>query len=80
MISILKPNEQKDLSSEILEELERNILIQLGFYFNYSCPIISMERYLRILNIDQDSIIYNMTSEVLKFQLNDSNFLKYRPS
>ena len=39
-----------------------------------------MERYLRILNEDQNSLVYKITFKILRFQLVDSNFLQYRPS
>lgn len=40
----------------------------------------SMERFLRLLNYDQNPTVYDITFQVLKFQLNEASFLKYRPS
>ena len=39
-----------------------------------------MERFLRIMDVDFNKIIYDMSFQICKFQLNDSKFLQYRPS
>jgi hypothetical protein len=39
-----------------------------------------MERYLRILDYDLNKTIYDMSFQICKFQCNDAQFLKYRPS
>jgi hypothetical protein len=39
-----------------------------------------MERYLRLLGYDKNQIVYDMSYQICKFQLNDSKFLDYRPS
>lgn len=56
------------------------MLITFGFDFNFPNPIHSMERYLRILNYDKNQTVKDMSFQILKFQLNDSVFLNYRPS
>jgi hypothetical protein len=56
------------------------MLIIFGFDFNFPNPIHSMERYLRILNYDKNQTVKDMSFQILKFQLNDSVFLNYRPS
>ena len=61
-------------------DLEAHMLITFGFDFNFPNPIHSMERYLRILNYDKNQTVKDMSFQILKFQLNDSVFLNYRPS
>ena len=39
-----------------------------------------MERFLRVLDFDQNKIVNDMGYQICKFQLNDSRFLIYRPS
>ena len=39
-----------------------------------------MERYLRLMNFNRNKIIYDMSYQICKFQLNDGQFLIYRPS
>jgi hypothetical protein len=56
------------------------MLITFGFDFNFPNPIHFMERYLRILNYDKNQTVKDMSFQILKFQLNDSVFLNYRPS
>jgi len=52
MINLLGEEEKNSVTKEVLIELEYDILIRLGFDFNYQCPISSMERFLRILDFD----------------------------
>jgi hypothetical protein len=44
-----------------LIDLEANILVALGFDFNFPGPVQSMERYLRILNYDLNKTVYDMS-------------------
>jgi hypothetical protein len=60
MINLIPEEERKNLTKEILIDLEGDILIRLGFDFNYPCPIQTMERFLRILNFDFNKIVYDM--------------------
>lgn len=61
MINLLGDEEKNSVTKEVLIELEYDILIRLGFDFNYQCPISSMERFLRILDFDTNQIIYDMS-------------------
>ena len=61
LINLLSDEEKKNIDKEMLIEMEIDILIRLGFDFNYQCPISSMERFLRILNFDMNQIVYDMS-------------------
>ena len=50
LISLLTPEEQKYVSKPMLIELESEIIVRMGFDFNFPGPIQSMDRYLRILD------------------------------
>jgi hypothetical protein len=50
MIRLLTDEEKKHVSRDILIEMEAQILVTLGFDFNYPGPYQSMERFLRILD------------------------------
>jgi len=39
MINLIPDDEKKNLTKEILIDLEGDILVRLGFDFNYPCPI-----------------------------------------
>lgn len=80
MIALLSQDEQKGVTKASIQDMEYQILMQTGFDYNYPGPIQSMERFLRILNYDQNQTIYDMTYQICKFQLNDSIFLEFRPS
>ena len=60
MINLLNEQEKKAITKKSLIDLEAQILIKLGFDFNFPGPIQPMERYLRILNFDFDKTIYDM--------------------
>jgi hypothetical protein len=61
MISLLSPEEQKQVSKANLKDLEHQILMNTGFDYNYPGPFQSMERFLRILNYDLNQTIIDMT-------------------
>ena len=67
MISLLSDDEKKNVSKKQLIELESDILIRMGFDYNFPGPIQSMERYLRILDYDQNKTVYDMTYQICKF-------------
>lgn len=80
MISLLAEEEQHTITKHSLIELECEILFKLGFDFNFPGPYQSLERFLRILDYDQNRTIMEMAFQICKYQLNDANFLDYRPS
>ena len=67
MISLLSEDEKKNVSKKQLIELESEILITMGFDYNFPGPIQSMERYLRILDYDQNKTVYDMSYQICKF-------------
>ena len=60
MISLLTEEEKKLVTKQKLIDLETNILITFGFDFNVPGPIQSMERYLRLLDYDLNTQLYEM--------------------
>jgi len=80
MINLLTSEEKKTVSKQQLIYLESDILIRLGFDFNFQGPIQSLERYLRILNYDHNEEVLALGFEICKFQLNDARCLDMRPS
>lgn len=68
------------MSKKQLIDLEALILTSVGFDFGWPGPIQTMERFLRVLDFDQNKIVNDMGYQICKFQLNDSRFLIYRPS
>jgi len=80
MINLLSKDEQKVVTKQSLVDLEVDILIRLGFDFNFPGPIQSMERFLRLLGYNQNTVVVEMGFQICKFALNDALFLKYRPS
>lgn len=61
MINLLSPEEKKTVTKQSLIDLESDILIKLGFDFNFPGPIQSMERFLRILGYDLNRSVYEMS-------------------
>jgi len=80
MITLLSEEERASVTKQQIADLEAHILITFGFDLNFPNPINPMERFLRILNYDQNRIVCDMSFQIMKFQLNDSVFLNYRPS
>lgn len=80
MISLLSKEEKKAVTKQALIDLEAQILIKLGFDFNFPGPIQPMERFLRLLDQDKNKSVYDMCFQICKFQLNEASFLNFRPS
>ena len=57
MINLLTIEEKKYVSKKFLVELESQILVKMGFDFNFPGPMQSMERFLRILNYSKSKTI-----------------------
>ena len=60
MINLLSEEEQKSVDKKFLIELEAAILVKLGFDFVVPGPIQTMERFLRLLNYDDNKIVNDM--------------------
>lgn len=80
MINLLSTEEKKNVTKQSLIDMESDILMRLGFDFNFPGPIQSMERYLRILGYDLNRTVFDMGFQICKFQLNEALFLDYRPT
>jgi len=80
MINLLSPEEKKNVTKQSLIDLEADILIKLGFDFNFPGPIQSLERYQRLLDYQLNKTVYDMGFQICKFSLNEAMFLNYRPS
>lgn len=80
MINLLSNDEKKSVTKQSLIDMESDILMRLGFDFNFPGPIQSMERYLRILGYDLNRTVFDMGFQICKFQLNEALFLDYRPT
>jgi len=80
MIALLSKAEQEIVTKSSLKEMEKDIIDKLGFDFNFPGPVQTMERFLRLLEYDQNPTVFEFAYELCKFQLNDAKFLDYRPS
>ena len=60
MINLLSTEEKKNVTKQSLIDLESDILMRLGFDFNFPGPIQSMERFLRILGYDLNRTVFDM--------------------
>ena len=77
---LLTESERKQMPKEALLELERKVLIQLGFDMCRPGPVQSLERFIRILNCPTNPKLYGACVDILKMQLQVTRFLKYKPS
>ena len=68
------------MTKTTLKAMEIDIISKLGFDFNFPGPIQTMERFLRLLEYDLNTTVFEFAYELCKFQLNDAKFLNYRPS
>jgi hypothetical protein len=67
MINLLSSEEKKNVTKQSLIELESDILVKLGFDFNFPGPIQTMERYLRLLGYNNNKTVYDMGFQICKF-------------
>jgi len=61
MINLLSPEEKKNVTKQSLIDLESDILVKLGFDFNFPGPVQTMERYLRVLGYDLNRSVFDMS-------------------
>ena len=80
MITFLTEEERQVVERNELLELEADILVTLGFDLCFPGPVAPMERFLRLLKIDDKPILRRMSFQICKFTYNESSFLKYPPS
>lgn len=80
MILLLSASERRGLSKSKLEDLEIDILTRFGYEFNFPGPLESLERFLRLCQLDLNLELKNTCIKILKFQLKFSVFLNCRPS
>jgi hypothetical protein len=67
MISLLTSDEKTRVTKQSLINLEAEILMKLGFDFNFPGPIQSLERYLHILGYDLNKTVFDMAFQISKF-------------
>lgn len=82
MIDLLTDYEKKYITKDSLIDLEFQIVSTFDMDFNFMVagPIESMDRFLRILDYDQNENVKKMTLDICKFSLVDARFLKYKAS
>lgn len=61
MIRLLLEKENEIVTKDQIIELEAHILITLGFDLNFPNPFTLMERYLRVLNYDQNKVVNDIS-------------------
>lgn len=86
MISLL-PSPQKDIiTREMLIDLEEKIVRALDFDFNFAGPLVFLERYQRLLSVDQpekntvSKQIHHTARQLCKYMLRHHEFLEYTPA
>lgn len=67
MIALLSKAEQEIVTKASLKEMEKDIIDKLGFDFNFPGPVQTMERFLRLLEYDQNPTIFEFAYELCKF-------------
>lgn len=60
--------------------MEAKIITKFGFDFTVPGPYQSYERFIRLLGYHDNFMVREMGSQILMFQLNDIQFLAFRPS
>lgn len=80
MIKLLNKKEKQLVTKDSLIDLEYEILFMFGCDFNFHGPIHFVDRYLRLMDFQNESVIQMMCQEICKFSLNDEMFLNYKPS
>jgi hypothetical protein len=80
MIQLLTDEEQKTVNKKLLTDLEAQIIVKLGFDFNFPGPIQFVERYLRILNFDKIKSVFDIAFAICIQQVLDPKFLNFKQS
>jgi len=86
MISLLPAPQKNIFTRQMLIDLEEKIVRALDFDFNYAGPLKFIERYQRLLSVDQvekDSAskqIHHTSRQLLKYMQRRAEFLEYTPA
>ena len=80
MMKLLNKKESQLCTKEDLIDLEFEMIFLFSCDFTYHNPVHFIDRYLRLLNFNNEVVINMMCIEICKFSLNDEMFLNYKPS
>lgn len=80
MIKLLTNEEQGLVDKEAVIELEEHVLSTLQFDFNYPSALTFIERYLRLAELQNDTVLIQATDDLLKVAASKIVFLEYKPS
>ena len=80
MVTFLTEEERKVVNRKELLELEVDILVTLGFDLLFPGPVAPMDRFLRLLKVDNIPAIRQMSLQICKFAYKQTRFLNYLPS
>ena len=80
LISLLAPEERSMITKAKVIDYESDILMTLGFDFNFCNSLTFMERFLRLLGHEKDAKLEGIAYEVCLFAHSRAQFLSYRPS
>jgi hypothetical protein len=58
---MLSDSEKKNMTKDSLVDLEFDILVNLGFCFNFPGPMSCVDRFLRIVEYDHKKIVHDMS-------------------
>jgi len=80
MIYALNDVNGDTVKREDLIDLEQKILRQFGFDFNFVGPKQFLDRYMRILELDNKPKVYKMALQILSLSIVNHKLISYRPS
>jgi Cyclin, C-terminal domain len=80
MIKLLNEDEREVVTKSIVIKMEERILITLNFNLNFLCPLIFLERFLRLANVEKNEKLVLLAKELCQRAVAKIYFLNYKPS
>ena len=86
MISLLPAPQKNTFKRQHLIDLEEKIVRALDFDFNFAGPLVFLERYQRLLSVDQPTKdegqkqIHHTSRQLCKYMQRHAEFLEFTPA
>ena len=86
MVRLVEDEWNIQIGKQELIDLEESIIKTLDYELHYTCPIVFLERYQRVFNLDMEcadeeaALVGDLSRRILRVMVSHSAFLRYKTS